>query len=103
MSIHAFAITHHGSLLVDTVRSSEGEAKNAAIKIARTPGTNWRNLQTRGFDLVEVVISPRPRPRPTQGGSARVLAAARERLATRTEQAPADLQPVRKLLEKRSP
>jgi hypothetical protein len=94
----AFAVTHNGQVLVDTVRSSEGEAKSAAIKLAHQPGVSWKDLQARGFALVSVVVTParwepQPRPRPAAG----ILDQARERLAARGD-APADLQPVRLLL-----
>jgi hypothetical protein len=68
-TVTAYAVAQNGSIMVDTVRSSEGEAKSAAIKIAKHPGVGWRVLQARGFAVVEVTVAPvrrepRPSPRP---------------------------------------
>jgi hypothetical protein len=68
----AFAITHNGAILVDTVRSSEGEAKSAAIKLAKQPGVSWRDLAARGHAVLAVAVTPihRRLARPATSGTA---------------------------------
>jgi hypothetical protein len=97
MTATGFAITHNGTLLVDTVRSSEGEAKSAAVKIAKQPGVGWRDLQARGFDLVEVQITRAPPARPR--AARRDLTAPRDTpgwARRQTRETPADEAPIRR-------
>jgi hypothetical protein len=67
----AFAIVDpKGKLLVDAVRSTEGESKAAAIRLQKTPGLSWKILEQAGHRVVRVSVTiqtegQRPKPSPT--------------------------------------
>jgi hypothetical protein len=56
-TIPAYAVAEHGRLLVDTVRATEADAKCAAIKLVKQPGTGWRELERdRGYRVVRIQV-----------------------------------------------
>jgi hypothetical protein len=66
----AFAVVDpKGKLLVDAVRSTEGESKAAAIRLQKTPGLSWKTLEQAGHRVVRVSVTvqtagQRPKPPP---------------------------------------
>jgi hypothetical protein len=65
----AYAVALRGAILVDTVRSTEGDAKQAAVQNLKQPGVGWKDLVARGHAVVAVTVAPvrrepRPAPRP---------------------------------------
>jgi hypothetical protein len=72
----AYAVALNGSILVDTVRSTEGDAKQAAVQNLKQPGIGWRDLAARGHTVVAVTVAlarrePRPAPRPADSAPIR--------------------------------
>jgi hypothetical protein len=84
MTAKAYAIAVHGSILVDTVRSTECDARQAAIQLLKQPGTSWKDLERAGHRVVpvQVTAAPPPPPRAARKPADLVMAAARERLRT---------------------
>jgi hypothetical protein len=95
MTARAYAIAVPVRLCVDTPRTSEADAREAAIRLLKTPGVGWRDLERAGYRVVSVEVSSAPPPRPRSPGKPAdlVVARARERLRTSS----ADGVPIRRL------
>jgi hypothetical protein len=52
----AFAVRHHGRLLLHTLRASEDEAREAAVRGIEQSRARWPELQRRGYAVVRVRI-----------------------------------------------
>jgi hypothetical protein len=95
MTAKAHAIAVHGSILVDTVRASESDARQAAIQLLKQPGTSWRDLERDGHRVVQVTIATvAPSPRASTPITALVVAAAEKRLKHHDP----DRRPIRRLI-----
>jgi hypothetical protein len=57
MTARAYAITTGGRLLLDTVRASESDAREAAIRLVKQPGGRWKDLERDGHRVVPVHVS----------------------------------------------
>jgi hypothetical protein len=98
MTAKAYAIAV-GRLLVDTVRASECSAREAAVKQLKQPGVGWRDLERRGYFVVQVTIATvAPSPRASTPITALVVAAAEAKLKHHDP----DRRPIRRLIGGRS-
>jgi hypothetical protein len=98
MSVVAYAVAERGNLLVDTVRSTEGDAKQAALRLQKQQGVAWKALEKLGYAVVVVRVSvepakakrsPEKRPAPAQPAAP---------LPPALPPTPADTKPVRRFL-----
>jgi hypothetical protein len=120
MSVVAYAVAEQGKLLVDTVRSSEGDAKQALLRLQKQQGVTWKTLEKLGYAVVMVRVTVEPsqakRPpakRPAQSQPAAPSPPARPldkhpapappaaTLPPAPPPTPADAKPVRRLLATR--
>jgi hypothetical protein len=60
MSVIAYAVAERGKLLVDTVRSSEGDAKQALLRLQKQQGVTWKALEKLGYAVVVVRVTVEP-------------------------------------------
>ena len=60
MSVVAYAVAERGKLLVDTVRSSEGDAKQALLRLQKQQGVTWKSLEKLGYAVVVVRVTVEP-------------------------------------------
>jgi hypothetical protein len=97
MSVVAYAVAERGKLLVDTVRSSEGDAKQALLRLQKQQGVTWKALEKLGYAVVAVRVTVEPvqakrppakRPAPEQPAAP---------LPPALPPTPADTKPVRRL------
>jgi hypothetical protein len=108
MSVVAYAIAERGNLLVDTVRSSEGDAKQALLRKQKQQGVTWKSLEKLGYAvvMVRVTVEPAKAKRPPDKRQAPVQQAAplppgppqAAPLPPAPPPTPADTKPVRRLL-----
>jgi hypothetical protein len=98
MSVVAYAVAEQGKLLVETVRSSEGDAKQALLRLQKQQGVTWKSLEKLGYAVVVVRVtvepveakpSPAKRPAPAQPAAP---------LPPALPPTPADAKPVRRFL-----
>jgi hypothetical protein len=99
----AYAIIDgRGRLLLDTVRAEEHVAREAAVKLRKTLGVGWRDLERDGHRVVLVEVTMvQPQSKSTRKPADLVVAAARERLESAAADSP-DHRPIRRLLKRRT-
>jgi hypothetical protein len=62
MATQAWAIKENGTLVVDTVRLSPGDAKLALISLRKCQGRKWKDYEKAGCRLVQVRVRVIPEP-----------------------------------------
>jgi hypothetical protein len=98
MSVVAYAVAERGKLLVDTVRSSEGDAKQAVLRLQKQQGIAWKALEKLGYAVVVVRVTIEPAKAKRSPDKRRAPAPQVAPLPPALPPTPADTKPVRRFL-----